>query len=368
MKAFKKLALVTAISAAPFAQAELTSIDDAALSNMTGQAGISIELSAQVSIGSIEYKDTDLTDAGTIGINNIVLGGAGGVGALDEIKIDIDVDATDGLIIHLGGTNLPGVLSGDDKVDFGLSVGDVNVNGGNNLVSNIQIDGNLGPIDVVIANDATISVDAYFQVTSGSMNLDVLGVGVSNLTIGQDSNPFIGNQDGTLVGGPAGSTVNQIALSQKAGAEATAYATAATDAGFADVADLEANGTPAEIETAETARDTAGVTAYATVYGGVEQALGNGVQADGNGLSDFAYVGMTITTSATQYTERDGTVVDVANALSISVDSMAMDISMDLTMGELDVGQTGSFTAASLGQVTIQDLDLSGTSLIIYGH
>ena len=372
MKAFKKLALVTAIAAAPFAQAELTSIDDAALSNMTGQAGISIDLSAQVSIGSIEYTDTDADDAGTIGINNIVLGGAGGVGALDEIKIDIDVDATDGLIIHLGGTNLAGVLDGSDKVDFGLSVGDVNINGGNNLVSNIQIDGNLGPIDVVIANDATISVDAYFEVTSGSMDLDVLGVGVSNLTIGQDSNPFINNLDSEIFGGVAGVSVAGMAHS-KADTDATAAGNAASANTAADwiTANAVDPANPTQDETdSSIAAETAVFDAnYAGVYGPTVDGVVAGVEgAVGSGLSDFAYVGMTITTSATSYIEQDGTVVDVANALNISVDSMAMDIAMDLTIGELDVGQTGSFTAASLGKVTIQDLDLSGTSLIIYGH
>jgi len=359
MKAFQKLALVSAIAAAPFAQAELTSIDDAELSGMTGQAGISIDLSAKVSIGSIEYTDTDALDNGTLGINNIVLGGdsASATGMLDEIKIDIDVDATDGLIIHLGGTNLPGVISGDDKVDFGLSVGDVNINGGNNIASNISIEGNLGPIDVVIANDATISVDAYFQVTNGSLDLDVLGVGVSSLTIGQDSNPFIGNQDGQLVGGPQGSTVNLVALGQKSTAEGNWAQNAA---------DVNVDGEPVDVN--GMTQTEVGDAAYAAVYTGVETSLGGGDPLLGDGLSDFAYVGMTITTTATQYTEKDGTIVDVANALKIDVDSMSMDIAMDLTIGELDAGQTGTFVAADLGAIAIKDLDLSGTSLIIYGH
>ncbi len=102
MKGLKKIALVAAIAAAPFAQAELTSIDDAVLSDMTGQAGLSIELSTAVTIASLTYTDTDGHTAGgnvagSIGVNGIAFGGAtvaGGALATDDalfdnIKIDI---------------------------------------------------------------------------------------------------------------------------------------------------------------------------------------------------------------------------------------------------------------------------------------
>ncbi len=97
MKAFKKLALVSAIAAAPFAQAEMVAIDDALMGEMTGQSGISIELDATVSIGSVIYTDTD--QGGSLELNTIVLGGNGGAlnavsGSLKDIKIDIDVDTT----------------------------------------------------------------------------------------------------------------------------------------------------------------------------------------------------------------------------------------------------------------------------------
>jgi len=372
MKAFKKLALVTAIAAAPFAQAELVSIDDTELSGMTGQSGISIDLSAQVSIGSIEYTDTD--QAGKLNINNIVLGGAGGTGALDEIKIDIDVDATDGLIIHLGGTNASGVLTGLDKVDFGLSVGDVKINNGSNIASNIQIDGNLGPIDVVIANDGTIAVDAYFQVTSGSLDLDVLGVGVTGLTIGQDSNPFIGNLDSGTYGGPSGVAGVSVADMAAAGANTDALAASSTTA-----ADWITNNAvdplaPTNDETAlsvEAEQAVYKATYDATVEGtltAVESGLGGGDPLLGDGLSDFAYVGMTITTSSTSYTNADTSVVDIKNALTVSIDSMSMDIAMDVSVGEFSVDAGVSYATAGIGKVAINDLDLSGTTLKIYGH
>ena len=59
MKGFQKLTLAAAIAAAPFAQAEMTSIDDAMLGEMTGQAGITIDADVQVTIDAIKYVDMD---------------------------------------------------------------------------------------------------------------------------------------------------------------------------------------------------------------------------------------------------------------------------------------------------------------------
>ena len=43
MKGLKKIALATAVAAAPFAaQAELTAMNDSAMGNVTGQAGVTI--------------------------------------------------------------------------------------------------------------------------------------------------------------------------------------------------------------------------------------------------------------------------------------------------------------------------------------
>ena len=59
MKGLKKLALVTAVAAAPFAQAEMTAMDDALLSEMTGQAGITIDVDLDMTIDAIKYVDQD---------------------------------------------------------------------------------------------------------------------------------------------------------------------------------------------------------------------------------------------------------------------------------------------------------------------
>ncbi len=312
MKGFQKLALVTAIAAAPFAQAELTSIDDAALSDMTGQAGITIELSTHVSIGDITYTDDGLGNgAGTVALNTIEFGGAVAGSNFDEVKIDIDVDAEAGLVIHLGGTDLQGILTGVNPVDFGLRVGSVTVGTAAAadvaLASNIDIQGNLGPVDVVISNRADIgagqqdvndfiSVSAYFEVTSGSLDVDVMGLGIEGLTIGNNNSAFANSTNATY---------------------AALAAVGAGDDGWAHVA--------LTIGAADTTYNTFDPAANAGAGGFVT--------------------------------------VPVTQALNVSISSMAMDIGI----ASLTMGSVGG-VAQSIGSVAINDLDLSGTSLTIYGH
>lgn len=357
MKGLKKLALASAVAAAPFAQAELVAMDDAVLETMTGQAGVTIELSANVSVGSFVYTDTDgyvpnalftiedaagaTQTAGTFSMNNIVLGGDGG-GALDDIKIDIDIDGDAGLVIHLGGTNTADVLSGGaQRVDFGLTVGSVAVNSAT-LASNIAIGGNLGPIDVVIANDSTINVDAFFEVTSGGMDIDVLGMGLTNLTVGDDNAPITTSATyaGAITAAQGLAVSANAATITGAGDAAVAGMTDADSDGFDDVTGLDAAATRAAGEAQATAAVEAGAIA---------------------GVSNMAYVGMTIQTADTGYFDlATASTVVVQNALNISIDAMAMDITADVSLG--DNG------ARSLGSIAINDLDLSGTSLTIYGH
>ena len=76
MKGLKKIALATAVAAMPFAaHADLKALDDTAMGNVTGQAGVTIELETKVSIGQFVY-----TDEGSFTVNDIVLGGSGVAG------------------------------------------------------------------------------------------------------------------------------------------------------------------------------------------------------------------------------------------------------------------------------------------------
>ncbi|WP_284379398.1 DUF6160 family protein, partial [Litoribrevibacter albus] len=123
MKGFKKLALVAAIAAPLSSVHALEALDDSTLSGMTGQSGISIDLTTQVSIDRFDY-----TDEGTLSINGIEFGGAGadlasaGTAVLDDIKIDIDVEADGDLLIHLGTQDVASFLQGTKEIDFGFAM------------------------------------------------------------------------------------------------------------------------------------------------------------------------------------------------------------------------------------------------------
>ncbi len=313
MKTFQKLALVAAISAAPFAQAELVSISEEAMGDMTGQAGISIELDTAVTIASLAYGDTDGSTAGTSTQGDIVVsgiafgggtvGGASGVAddaRFDNIKIDIDVDDQAGVVIHLAAVDIAGALTGTNTADFGLSIASVTSSaaaGAVTIASGINLAGTLGPVDVNINNTTGpggdfISVKAFFEVTTGSLDVDVIGLGVTNLVIDQDSNPF------------------------------------ASDATYG----------------------TAGL----------------GLEAVGTGDDNWAMVALSVGTASTTLTDPLGATTTIDNALSVTIAALDLDISADLTMGDI------SGTALSLGSIAIQDLNMAPagqpTVLTIYGH
>lgn len=205
MKGLKKLALATAVAAAPFAaHAELQAMDDSMMGNVTGQAGVTIELETQVSIGQFTY-----TDEGTFAVKDIELGGAlasssqsaadyaaatGAGELLDQLKIDIDIADDGDAIIHVG--SLQEDASGNPiPIDWGFTAGSMELdgNGGQNtvLVSNMDAWGLLGALDIVVDTDdvdgqagtGTLNIDAAFTVNEMSFDVEFLGIGVRGMTI-----------------------------------------------------------------------------------------------------------------------------------------------------------------------------------------
>jgi len=192
MKGLKQIALVTAVAAAPFAaHAEMQAMDDSAMGTVTGQAGVSIELDTQVDIGSVIYQDE-----GQLAISGVSLGGrnadadiTGADGALDNLLIEIDVEADGDAVIAVGTTETD--ADGNPvPIDFGVSIDSVNLvatdgSGDSTLLaSNIGIEGDIAQLDIRVdtATD-NLLVDTAFNITDMEMTLDFLGVSIEDMSL-----------------------------------------------------------------------------------------------------------------------------------------------------------------------------------------
>lgn len=216
MKGLKKVALVTAISAASFgAQAEMKALDDSTMSNMTGQAGVTIELDTNVSIGEIQYKDQ-----GSLFMTDVAIGGAGLNGhtyadgsaagtALDNLKIDIDIvgDGNDlgqsyGLakindqnVVDIT-QNVAGVAGGPAKAGPTVAVG-VDSNG-DPITAQA---GGLGEVQPTIDDgDLVIALDAIDQNDGVDMALNIGEVRLGTQAEGVQANgTYGGTGTGTVL-------------------------------------------------------------------------------------------------------------------------------------------------------------------------
>ncbi|ROT99978.1 hypothetical protein EB809_08420 [Marinobacter sp. R17] len=287
MKGLKKLVLATAVAAAPFAaQAELKAMNDGAMGNVTGQAGVSIELQTEVSVGEFRY-----TDEGTFAVSGIQIGGAsydatsgvsqGSVtGALDDLLIDIDVEADGDAVIDVHSVSgLP--------IDYGVAVNEVWLDAdqlgaraesdtSTLLASNISMTGDLGQLKMrvdTLTDDLQIGL--AFNIRDMDMDIDFLGVGI---------------RDMKLMG----------ATYFESGAGSTAFDPAASD------------------PTAE----------FNRVFAQAQINIGKGANAAGT------------------------------DALAISIPSFVADI---------EVGQT-LIGGTNIGEIQLDNLQLTNTSMVVYGH
>lgn len=231
MKGLKKIALVSAIAAVSVsAQAELKALDDSTMGTMTGQAGLTIDVNAaRINIGAVDYKD-----AGFLSIKDIAITDSTFANAIDNIRLTVDVaggtmaSGADLGVSALGATYLAGTvahplvdaaevtvagevdqnalisdgdlvialrskdLATNGLVDYGLHIGSVelgastntagSVSGGTVLVSDLNLAGTLGPIDIVVdGNNGGMNINAYFN-AAGTMTLPFVNTSM-NLSI-----------------------------------------------------------------------------------------------------------------------------------------------------------------------------------------
>lgn len=137
MMTLKELALAAAFVAVPFlAQADLKALDDSALADVTGQAGISIAGNFDATIGSIVYTDTEagVTDgSNTLTLQTVTLSGFN-IDESNPLTIDVvDNKLAIGLPTINGGVSVGAVNIGD------TSIGGVAINGLNMAGSTVKV-------------------------------------------------------------------------------------------------------------------------------------------------------------------------------------------------------------------------------------
>lgn len=360
MKGLKKLVLAAAV-VAPFAQAEMTSIDDAMMSEMTGQAGVTIDVNLAMTIGEIQYVDTDgqadnfqsnaalvgfrADDKGSVSLKNIQVGelsSTGGVLAATSITgITIDADATRGLVINfgqIGGDNLAAFGVTDGKFWTGLDVrADFAINGttaGSFAIDNFS---NFVPNAMVVEGATKFGIFTNMMDTStGFQVTDFTNAVAANFASG----PTAGNEAQSKA--LAASTLKNDML---AGAKVDAWV--AVRAGGSDGAQ--------------------GLSIDASVGGLIERMA---FVDDGNevGIHNFAMFDVDGSGNVIGVQVTGMTIDVVSHAAAASGQALKIvpgNISGTFAMGDIYVGNADT---GSLGSVAIKDINLTGTEMFIYGH
>ena len=136
---FKQLAFAAAVLATPFMdQADMTAMDDSALSGVTGQDGISISGNFNGSIGKISYVD----DGNSLNLETVAFTG---FNISDTAPVMVDVVSTD-----IGGTatqqlqiSLPTITGqvsvGAIKMGTGASIGSLAINDMNMAGTTVKV-------------------------------------------------------------------------------------------------------------------------------------------------------------------------------------------------------------------------------------
>lgn len=389
MKGLKKLALATAVAAAPFAQAELTAMDDAFLESMTGQAGITLDINLDMEIAEIRYADEDgygedVNDGGFLTLSNIVVDGSNANGQAEIRGVTIDVDGTDGIVIgfgEIGGQSATAQASAvaavatsdywtgvDVSADFGINgtqAGTLEVKNFTNFVPNAlavegvqkfgyTFDGVGGPI-VALTND-----------DAGSTNLSAIGGAIA-------PGGLIEQEFFALVGG--GATADEATMATAKGnvlQETDAATVAGTGTnGFADAL-VAGNHVDAFVAIQAGGQVGEGLTINAEV-GFVIQEMSFADDGLKMGIHNFTMFDTDDTTGEITGFKVSGLQIDVVDITGNATNSnatAALQISGLNTEGTIAMGDIfiGDHTNGSIGAVAIRDIDMSNTEILIYGH
>lgn len=195
----KRLILVSCgVAGALAASADMVSLSESSLNEVTAQDGVNINLDVNVSVGEIRYIDTAENgdgDGGALSINNITLTGAGktdffGNAAvisdpsdnLDNISIQVDTYANDLVTIDVS----PLV---DEFIDFQVTTGqvklyDIEGNERAKLIESVSLTGLLGSMyaEILERDDESgrrfAQIDLQLEFGIDDLDIDASDIGI----------------------------------------------------------------------------------------------------------------------------------------------------------------------------------------------
>jgi hypothetical protein len=184
MKGFKKLALVTAVAALPMAGFAMEALDDATLSGVTGQDGLSLTIDMPAASLDIYIHDNDGYDVGGLAGAIVIEGmslttGTGGIavnidadGGAGTPFLNVGVVIADGTVINTGNIsvaesngigNALGVQSGVILDSMTITLGQVDMN----IQLGAEPQGAMIAVNTVITNGIDITNFALRDGSSG---------------------------------------------------------------------------------------------------------------------------------------------------------------------------------------------------------
>ena len=414
MKTFQKIALVSAIAAAPFAaQADLTPMDDSLMGNTTGQAGVTIEIDlgdSGISVGSVVYTDHELVNDGTgkapgdAGYVDTYSSGAldGGSVALENINVNltgtlvqtIDVSEDGDLEMTMSSPGSLNISMGDDGTGNFSALKLVSGTYGSTaneseIINNLDLALELGASTTTIVNlggaqktvadrsgaeftvgdpafsqdavDAADAADAAMPVDNALANIGLgrlADAGVTGSYANDTSsmaiqmNASIKITDMNL--GLFGYTATQAnTLGQSHGATVAAKATLVGSA--AGTLTFDADG----VATSTDAGDALAVGTYNGTLSGIKTAIASGSAIEINGVTVESSTGGAIALNQTIWAVGgDASLPGSKSGVYIQMGAMDMNIGVE----GIEIG------GSSIGSLAVNNLQLNGMTQRIYGH
>jgi len=191
MKGLKHTMLALGIAGVPaMAMADFQALDDSVMGNITGQAGVTIELETKLNIDRFIY-----TDEGSLEINDIFVGGTNRTDMFSEMNLNLNGDATDRLDnIRI---NIDLASDGDaiinllplsfNAVDVRISTGEWNLTGtggSTTILDNFNMDMLVGS-GTIRVDTATDTLNFRTDIAIDDMDFDVpfLALGIRDFEL-----------------------------------------------------------------------------------------------------------------------------------------------------------------------------------------